>query len=145
MKKLITLAMSFIFAFTCLFSISAFAAEEEIQPYASLYFDRYSAEVVPEGDGDITIEASVKTKMGMKELGFTKIIIQEKSGSSWTDVATYTSAKNPEFMKQNVITHSVSVPYSGTKGKSYRAKVTVYAKDADGSDTKTFTSPSKTA
>ena len=79
--------MTFIFAFTCLFSISAFAAEEQFQPRASLYFDKYSAEVDSEGGGDITITMSVTTKASVKELGFTKVIVQEKSGSSWTDVA----------------------------------------------------------
>ena len=79
MKKLITAAMTFIFAFTCLFSISAFASDEQIQPRASLYFDNYSSEVIPEGGGKISIDVSVKTKMVVKELGFTKVIVQEKS------------------------------------------------------------------
>ena len=142
MKKLITAAMTFIFAFTCLFSISAFASEEQIQPRASLYFDKYSAEVKSKGGGDITITMSVTTKKNASELGFTKVIVQEKSGSSWTDVATYT---NSEFIIKNALAHSASVSYSGTEGKSYRAKVTVYAKDANGSDTKTFTSYSEIA
>lgn len=145
MKKLITVAMIFIFAFTCLFSISAFAAEEQFQPRASLYFNKYSAEVDSEGGGDITITMSVTTKASVKELGFTKVIVQEKSGSSWADIATFTSTKNPDFIKQNGSAHSTSVSYSGTEGKSYRAKVTVYAKDANGSDSKTFTSSSATA
>ncbi|MCI8702917.1 MAG: hypothetical protein HFE60_01240 [Anaerotignum sp.] len=145
MKKLITAAMTFIFAFTCLFSISAFASDEQIQPRASLYFDNYSSEVIPEGGGKISIDVSVKTKMVVKELGFTKVIVQEKSGTTWTDVATFTSTKNPELITKNTSSHGASVSYSGTKGKSYRAKVTVYAKDADGSDSKTFTSSSATA
>lgn len=145
MKKLITLAVTFIFAFTCFFSTSAFASDKQIQPYASLYFDKYSAEVDLEGGGDITIIASVTTKTPVKELGFTKVIVQEKSGSGWTDVATYTSVKNPDFITKDSLAYSVSVPYNGTQGKSYRARVTVYAKDANGSDTKTFTSSGKTA
>ena len=88
---------------------------------------------------------SVTTKKNASELGFTKVIVQEKSGSSWTDVATYTSTKNSEFIIKNALAHSASVSYSGTEGKSYRAKVTVYAKDANGSDTKTFTSYSEIA
>ena len=145
MKKLITAAMIFIFAFTCLFSISAFAAEEQFQPRASLYFDSYSATVIPEGGGEITIDMSVEAKKIVTELGFKKVVIQEKSGSSWTDVKTLTSTSYSSFIAKNDAVHAASVSYDGTTGKSYRAKVTVYAKDASGSDTKTVTTSAKIA
>lgn len=145
MKKLITAVMTFIFAFTCLFSISAFASDEQIQPRASVYFDSYSATVIPEGGGNITVEITVEAKKSMTELGFTKVIIQEKNGSSWADVKTFTHSEFPFLITKNGIVHAATLSYEGISGKIYRAKITVYAKNASGSDTKTFTSSDKTA
>ena len=146
MKRLITLMMTLALALSCVFSVSAFAATPETaDTRASLYFNSYSATIVPEGGGDITIEAIVKAKKVMSKLSIKKIVVQEKNGSSWTSVKTFTDTTNPSFAVENRMTNAVDVTYSGTKGKEYRAQVTVYAADASGSDTKTFTSTAKTA
>lgn len=71
MKKILTLMMTLAFTLSCFFSITAYAAEN-VEPYASTYFSSYSAEIIPNGSGEITIRYSVKAKKTMTELGAPK-------------------------------------------------------------------------
>lgn len=141
MKKLVTLIM----VLSCIFSSYAFAAQPvEIETYASSYFDNYSISLSNEGDGDIKIKYFVAGKNIMDELGVKKIIIQEKTNSSWDDVKTYNSSSYSSFISKDIRSKDGSITYSGEKGNTYRAKVTFYAKDSSGSATKTSTSSSIT-
>ena len=140
MKKLITLMMTLAFTLSCFFSISAYAAQNNTtEPYASTYFANYSAEIIPGNDGEIIIRYSVQAKTTMTELGASKVVVQEKSGSTWTNKKTFNKSTTPSMVGSNRAVFSKDLSYSGTEGKEYRAVVTFYAKDSSGSDTKTYT------
>lgn len=140
MKKFITLLMTLIFTMSCFFSISAFAAEpEEITPYASTYFSSYNAAITSLGGGDIKINVYANGKKTMTQIGATKIVLKESDGSDWTTVKTFNYSSYPDLMGYNQKSHVGSVSYDGTSGKKYQAIVTFIAKDASGSDTKTYT------
>lgn len=145
MKKLIALTMTLTFILSCICSSYAFAAQpEETEPYASSYFSTYAVELSDAGSGKVKVEYNVKGKSSVEEVGVKKIIIQEKNGSTWDDVKTYTSSNYPSFIVTGTTLAKGSVTYKGDKGNTYRAKVTFYAKDASGSATKTSTSSSLT-
>lgn len=146
MKRLFTLMMTLALALSCVFSVSAFAADPETADNrASLYFASYRAAINSQGDGNLVVNANAQTNKVVNELRIKKIVIQEKSGSTWKTVKTFTDTTNASFIAKNDAYIDVSVKYSGTKGKTYRAQATVYAGDASGSDTKTCTSSSITA
>ena len=138
MKKILTLMMTLAFTLSCFFSITAYAAEN-VEPYASTYFSSYSAEIIPNGSGEITIRYSVKAKKTMPELGASKVVVQEKSGSTWTDKKTFSKSTTPSMVASNKPIFTKDLKYSGTEGKEYRAVITFYAKDSNGSDTKVYT------
>lgn len=145
MKKLIALTMTLTFVLSCIISSHVFAAQsEELAPYASSYFATYAVELSDAGSGRVKVEYNVKGKSTVEEIGVKKIIIQEKNGSTWNDVQTYTSSNYPSFIVTGTTLANGSVTYSGDEGSTYRAKVTFYAKDASGSATKTSTSSSLT-
>ena len=143
MKRLITLMMTLAFTLSCFFSISAYAAQDNQDntaiPYASTYFSNYSAEIIPKNNGKITIRYSVQAKTPMIELGASKVVVQEKSGSTWTDKKTFKKSTTSSMVGSNKAVFSKDLSYSGTEGKDYRAIVTFYAKDSNGSATKTYT------
>lgn len=140
MKKIITLLMTLIFTMSCFFSISAFAAElEENTPYASTYFSSYNAAITSLGDGKIKINVYANGKRTMTQIGATKVVLKESDGSGWTTVKTFNYSSYPDLMGYNQKSHVGSVSYNGISGKKYQAIVTFIAKDASGSDTKTYT------
>jgi hypothetical protein len=102
---------------------------------ASDYLSRYSAYVNPDGNGNVSVWFEVQGVHTMDEIGVLTIRIQEKpSGSStWTTVQTFMHTDYPELLEYNDSFHWGHVDYSGTKGYSYRAYVTVWAgEDGDG-------------
>ncbi len=75
----------------------------------------------------------VTAPTGMDKLGASEIKIQESSdGENWTTVKTCTMANYSNLICENTGTHGSYVSYTGTIGKYYRAKITLYAKDSTG-------------
>ena len=73
----------------------------------------------------------------MEKLGASEIKIQESSdGENWTTVKTCTMANYSNLICENTGLHGSYVSYTGTAGRYYRAKITLYAKD--GTDTGTW-------
>ena len=71
---------------------------------------------------------------GMDKLGASEIKIQESSdGENWTTVKTCTMANYSNLICENTGLHGSYVSYTGTAGKYYRAKITLYAKTGTGS------------
>lgn len=146
MKKLIATTLTLLFALSCIFSVSAFAAtSEQAEPFASTYISAHSTSITPEGNGDITITYTVRAKDKMTKLGASKVVIQKKTSSSWSNVKTYTSSTTPSMIASNKATFTKDLSYSGTKGTQYRTVVTFYAENSTGSDTINETSASCTA
>ena len=69
----------------------------------------------------------------MDEVGASEIKIQESSdGENWTTVKTCTMANYSNLVRTNSGVHASYVSYTGTVGKYYRAKITLYAKNSTG-------------
>lgn len=70
---------------------------------------------------------------GMDKLGASEIKIQESSdGENWSTVKTCTMANYSNLVCENTGAHASYVSYTGTVGKYYRAKITLYAKNSTG-------------
>ena len=67
--------------------------------------------------------------------GVTTIVIEQSAnGTSWTPIRTYSSRYTAAMLGHNVISHSYTQTYTGPVNYSYRALVTFYAADKNGSD-----------
>lgn len=148
MKK----SMSFFFALALLLSLcvcsveaASFADFDTEAARASDYFVVYSTNATSPEKGKIAIDFGVFAKRDMQSIGAKKIVIQEKNGSTWTDVATKNGTIYNGLLDSNVDSYSSTYTYAGTSGKTYRAIVTVYAKDALGDDSRTVTTNSVVA
>ncbi len=138
MKKIISrsLALVLIFIFTCSLSVAASASL-----YASQYLNKYDAFITAKGGGEIKISFTVAGVKVLDELGASKIVLEKKVGSSWTEVKTYTKSDYPELSTTNAALYSDYVMYNGVAGTEYRAKVTIFGN----TDYRTFTTESKRA
>lgn len=72
----------------------------------------------------------------MDKVGASEIKIQESSdGTNWTTVKTCTMANYSNLIDENSGFHASYVSYTGTSGKYYRAKITLYAENSTGTGT----------
>jgi hypothetical protein len=97
--------------------------------------DRYYAYIYPEGDGDLSIWFDITATGKMDEVGALSIRLQQKSdaSSTWKTVKTFSHTNYSNMLVNDKTFYASSVDYSGTKGSSYRAYVTVWAgKNGDG-------------
>lgn len=122
----------------CVVGIFAgFASAEDIgvQPYGSDLIKTYTVQISSNSDGLITATARITTNWSADKLGFPKIRIEKKQGSSWTSVKS-TSRK----YKTNAGAYSYQLTYQGTEGTQYRAYAEFYAKDGSTEDSRSKTS-----
>ena len=104
---------------------------------ASLYLNVNSAAL---SGGRVVIEFDVDATKTVSQVGAGCIVLQEKNSSGkWTNVAYYYPVDYPDMVAYNRSSHEGSVTYYGTVGKQYRGIVTVYAKDANGEDSRDIT------
>lgn len=103
---------------------------------ASDYFDSYNISATAAGGGKVRVSVLVNGTRTMQEIGTTSIAIYEyqSSSSSYTKVYTYTTSNTTGMTVKNDYSMGKSVTYQGTPGKYYYAIVTLYAKDASGSE-----------
>lgn len=112
----------------------------DIAPYASKYISSYDRYIWRNTDGSIGVEFDITGTGTMDQIGATKIVIQRQSGNSWIDVKTYTSSTTSALMGTNTYYHTASVTYYGaTSGYSYRARISIYAGNSSGSDSRVIT------
>ena len=123
-------AAIFALAFCTGFVIHASAVER-----ASLYLTRYSATVSASNNGAIEMSIFVVANKSVSELGASYILLEESDDGG----KTWSTAKNRS-------TYSRTLSYPGTIGHQYRVTAEVFAKDANGGDSRTTpTSPVVTA
>lgn len=138
MKKKIISSLTLVFMiYLCLASTVNAAV---ISPQASEYLSSYYAYVYPEGSGNVSIWFEVQGTETMDEIGVLTVRLQEKaSGSStWTTVKTYSHTEYLNLLTYNDNFHWSSVNYSGKKGYSYRAYVTIWAGQSGNGDSRVF-------
>ena len=122
------------FAILLITSISGFAAAR-----ASEYFSCTAVYATALDDGEVLIEYDIDPTHTMLECGARVIwIYEEQSNGKFEDVFTYHMDDYPEMIQHNSIIGDGEVTYQGTPGLQYYALVGVYAKDANGSETRYF-------
>lgn len=143
MKKLCSiLIVSLLFVFML---ASAALASENSQSVAraSDYLSLYTVSLNAMGDGEMEVDFYVLGKRMMDEIGVTKIRIEKKVSGVWKYDRTLYEEDYADMMIEDSRNHKSSVAFTGTPGVEYRATITAYAADADGSDAKTTTSLSE--
>jgi len=135
-KMLLILTLSTIL----IFSISVVASAER----SSHYLESYHSTIVAEGNKKILIDFLVFGTGKMTSIGVTQIEVQKKSGSTWVTDQTLKSSSYPNFLASNKILHASQVRINGVVGTEYRAIVTFYAANSNGSDSKNYTSSTVT-
>ncbi len=142
MKKIFARIITVVLAMTfCL--VAANATEMNIE--ASEYLSYYGAVVGTSGSGKIDISYTVSSYASMTQIGASKIVVQEKVGSSWASVKYYYSSTTSSLLDTDSAFYTNTITYQGTAGKTYRATVTFYAGDSTGYDTRDFITNSVTA
>ena len=137
-KQRLSLLLVLIALFTM---VAPSVSATNIEPRASYYLTSYACCLVENSSGGITASYSVVGTGTMSSIGVTTAYIQKKSGASWVTIKTLTSGSNPSFLATNTFTHSGDIRYSEVASNStYRVKITVYASNASGSDSRTVTS-----
>ena len=117
------------------------AVPDTVQPCASSYFQQYEIYTYAAGNGKIQVWYTIFGHHQMNKLGILRIVLQESADQvSWTNVATYSYADYyDEMISETAVTHFGHVDYNdGIVGKYYRARVTLYAIDAEDSETKLY-------
>ena len=145
MKKALSFVLTIAFAISlcvCAVEAAPLMDESTVPMRASDYFSSYSTSATGGAEGDVAISVSIRATKTMDLIGATKIVIQEKDGTRWQEVYTKTGTIYNGLLDSEARSFRNSYTYSGTSGKTYRAIVTLYAKDAFGSDSRTVTTNS---
>jgi len=98
---------------------------------SSDYISRSDALIAKSGTNSISIKTTTGSGSSMTSIG---VIEQSANGTSWTPVRTYSSRYTAAMLGHNVMTHTYTQTYTGPVNYSYRALVTFYAADKNGSD-----------
>lgn len=115
-----------------MFSTTAFAAETA-ESRASDYFWASSVYFWNTSGRNYEIWFDVSAVGTMAELGTSKIQVQRSTDeSNWTTVRTYYKEDYSQMIKTNTSHHDDCVSFTATAGYSYRAVVTLYAKNSAG-------------
>lgn len=115
-------------------------AEEESSTWSSSYFIGRDAYLYKTSSTKFQVWFDVDALRVMDEIGARTIKVQRSlDGSTWTTMFTYSREYYPQMIDTNSGSHAAYVPYTGTEGYYYRAKVTFYAKDSTGSAISTMT------
>ena len=91
--------------------------------------------------GKLDISFLITSPIKASKIGVSKIEIYKDLNTYVTTI--YGSAANG-LQDTNIGTHGGTYTYRGTAGPAYYAKVTVFASDSDGSDSRTVITPSIT-
>lgn len=118
-------------AIVLLFAIPARAEIADVR--ASAYFTAYDSYLWKASGTTFQIWFDVIARNYMEELGVSSIEVQRSlDGGSWTTMRTYSPGTYPQMISENAVDHVGYVSYTGTSGYYYRAVVTFYAKNSNG-------------
>ena len=126
------LCSNFALAFCTGFVIHASAVER-----ASSYLTRYSATLFAGDRGAVEITISVVANQRVSELGASYILLEESDdgGRTWSTAKEY---EGESWMTaENRSSYSRTLSYQGTIGHQYRVTADVFARDANGIDSRT--------
>lgn len=118
-----------------LFSVTAFAAEQPA-PRGSDFFAASSVYFWNTSGRNYEIWFDVTAVGTMTELGASKIQVQRSTDEvNWTTVKTYNKENYSQMTDTNTAWHIDCVSFTATTGYSYRAIVTLYARNSSGTGT----------
>lgn len=131
--KRFTQIVCFILVFATVFTTVAFAAEV-VDPRGSNYFMSSSVYFWHVSGSQYQIWFDVTAKDTMTELGTSKIVVEQSSDLvNWTPVRTYRKADYSQMTTTSgTVRYANYVTYYPTDGYAYRAIVTLYAKNSNG-------------
>lgn len=112
-----------------------------IEPHASDFLASYSANTSRASSGRLRIEFTVNATRRFQNVGAALIVIQERSGDTWTTVRNIINLPSNNMMAHNTDVHGGTIFFNGTAGREYRALVTVFAGNVTG-DQRTITTNS---
>ena len=113
-----------------LLTIPAMAAEGE---RASNFFMRTSTYLEKVSGTTFEVWFNVTAVDRMDQLGVKTIKIQRSSdGTNWMTMKTYSKDNYSQMIDTNAVSHADCVTYIGSVGYYYRAYVTFYAKNSNG-------------
>lgn len=124
-------------------SLCQAASAIELSPRASLFLDNYGADIY-EGSstGSVRIDFTVVATRHSDLVGVSQIIIYNSDGSR---AATIVGSVANGLLCKDTLYHMSHYTYYGESGKSYYAKLTVYAERSGGCDTRTILTRTVTA
>lgn len=132
-------------ALVCLFLILTFCSvtASAVDSRASSRITYATASLTKERDGNICISLCIKANDIMNELGADNVEIQRYNGTKWVSEYTIDLKDMPELMTENESSYEVEIIYSPQYSRNtYRAKVSYYAEDGEGSSRLNVTSNS---
>lgn len=130
--KRFTQVVCILLVFAMLMPISALAAETG-DSRASNFFAGSSVYFWHVSGSSYQIWFSVTAVDTMQKLGVSKIVVERSTDEvDWEPVKTYRMADYSQMTCENTAGHSGYVPYTASSGYSYRAVVTLYAKNSSG-------------
>lgn len=133
MKKII-IGFLGILMFLTTFSIGANAADYGTR--ASAYFRSTEVWADALGDGEVSFGTNVYCNREMTKIGVSKIQVQQKISNQWKTIITDYGTVSNKFLAANKSDYTCFISYNLTEGQTYRAIITAYAGDSNGSDTK---------
>lgn len=139
MKKFLSLIL--VTVFLCGVMMPVACAESAPQPRDSAFFGSYGTHLSDEGGGRFKI---VFTANGLKisnTIGVSSYEVERQDDDgNWEDCSGLLNGQTGS----GVISYSFSKYFNGVSKETYRVKVTFICVRNDGSETKTYTSPSIT-
>lgn len=109
------------------------AASENAEPRASSFFGSTDVYLYKTSSTQFQAWFEVSALYTMDKVGASEIKIQESSDDeNWTTVKTFSMAYYSNMIDENSGAHASYVTYTGTTGKYYRAKITLYAENSTG-------------
>ena len=132
MKRVISAFLTALIVLS-LFAVPTAAATES---RASEQITSYASTAFPVGNGELAIEFSISGKGMMSNIGAKEIKIYH--GSKWEFCDTYTKDDDGMYTS-NDYKYRNTIVYPGTAGTYYKVVVTVFAENANGSDSRTET------
>lgn len=116
-----------------IFTLSSTALAVETRP--SLYLHSNGATTTVKDNAVVRINFNALGTGTMDSIGIQTITIEYSTdGTSWYTAKTYKSSTTSGMMGTNASSFSSYIDYSGTSGRYYRARVTLYAKKNGVSD-----------
>ena len=127
--------LSLILVFVMCFSTVAFAAEVP-DTRASNFFWSSSVYFWHTSGSSYQIWFDVTAVGSMYELGASKIVVERSTDEvNWESVRTYYKEDYSQMTKLSTGSYANYVPFTATSGYSYRAIVTLYARNSSGTGT----------